>query len=112
MPDDIRERLQRTQRVVGRYWNQLLQDARDAGVIRSDLDLSATRMLILGALNWTAEWYQPRGLSPAEIAHHATAIVLDGLAVNARPRARAGGKPAGGKRATGKRATGKRAGAS
>jgi hypothetical protein len=53
-------------------------------VIRSDLDLSATRMLILGALNWTAEWYQPRGLSPEEIAHHATAIVLEGLAVDAR----------------------------
>jgi AcrR family transcriptional regulator len=84
MPDDIRERLQQTQRQVGRYWNQLLQDARNAGAIRSDLNLSATRMLILGALNWTAEWYQPRGLSPEELAHHATAIVLDGLVPDSR----------------------------
>ena len=60
MPDDIRRRLQRIQRRVGRYWNELLVQARDAGAIRSDLNLSAVRMLILGALNWTAEWYQPR----------------------------------------------------
>lgn len=81
MPDDIRRRLQKTQRRVGRYWDDLLVAARDAGVLRSDLDLSAARMLILGALNWTAEWYQPAGrLTPTEIGAQATAIVLDGLA--------------------------------
>jgi len=80
MPDDIRRRLQRVQRRVGRYWNELLEQARDAGAIRSDLNLSAVRMLILGALNWTAEWYRPGGLTAAEIASHATALVLEGLA--------------------------------
>ena len=85
MPDDIRERLQQTQREVGRYWNRLLVDARRAGAIRGDLDLSATRMLILGALNWTAEWYQPSGrLTPRELAELAATIVLDGLVINAR----------------------------
>jgi AcrR family transcriptional regulator len=80
MPDDIRKRLQRTQRRVGRYWNELLVAARDAGAIRSDLNLSAVRMLILGALNWAAEWYEPRGdLSPAELGAHACALVLEGL---------------------------------
>ena len=85
MPDDIRERLQQTQREVGRYWNRLLVDARRAGAIRTDLDLSATRMLILGALNWTAEWYRPGGrLTPGELAELAATIVLDGIAVNDR----------------------------
>jgi AcrR family transcriptional regulator len=79
MPADIRKRLQRTQRKVGRYWNDLLVEAVAAGAIREDLDLSATRMLILGALNWVAEWYRPGELSPGEIADHATAIVLDGV---------------------------------
>jgi len=79
MPDDIRKRLQRTQRNVGRYWNELLADAQRAGALRDDLDLSATRMLILGALNWVAEWYRPGRLSPDELAHHATALVLDGI---------------------------------
>jgi len=81
VPEDIRRRLQRLQDRVGRYWNQLLRDARDAGAIRADLDLSATRMLILGSLNWTAEWYkpQPKGLTPEQLAAHASTIVLDGI---------------------------------
>jgi TetR/AcrR family transcriptional regulator, cholesterol catabolism regulator len=79
MPKEIRDRLQRTQRRVGRYWHQLLKDAQDAGAIRADLDLSATRMLILGALNWTAEWFRAGELSPQELAEQANAIVLDGL---------------------------------
>jgi TetR/AcrR family transcriptional regulator, cholesterol catabolism regulator len=79
MPADIRKRLQRTQRRVGRYWNDLLVAAAEAGAIRTDLDLSATRMLILGALNWVAEWYRPGDLSPQQLADHAAAIVLDGI---------------------------------
>jgi AcrR family transcriptional regulator len=81
MPDDIRRRLQRIQRRVGRYWDRLLAAARDAGAVRSDLDPSAARMLILGSLNWTAEWYEPGGrLTPAEVAAQAAALLLDGLA--------------------------------
>jgi TetR/AcrR family transcriptional regulator, cholesterol catabolism regulator len=80
MPDDIRQRLQKTQAGVGRYWNQLLVNARDAGAIRSDLDLSATRMLILGSINWAAEWYHDGRLSPAQLGHQATAIILEGIA--------------------------------
>ena len=82
MPDDIRQRLQKTQAAVGRYWNQLLVDARDAGAIRSDLDLSATRMLILGSINWAAEWYHEGRLSPAELGEQATAIILEGIAAD------------------------------
>lgn len=79
MPPEIRRRLQRTQRQVGRYWAGLLEDAAAAGAIRSDINLSATRMLILGALNWAVEWYQPNGLSPEELAELATTLVLDGI---------------------------------
>jgi AcrR family transcriptional regulator len=81
MPDDIRERLQRTQRTVGRYWTKLLVESRRAGAIRDDLDLSAVRMLILGSLNWTAEWYQAdKRLTPEQVAKHAATLVLDGIA--------------------------------
>jgi AcrR family transcriptional regulator len=80
MPDDIRKRLERTQRKVGRYWNQLLEDARDAGAIRDDFNLSVVRMLILGSLNWAAEWYHPgRGVSREEVARHAAVLLIDGI---------------------------------
>lgn len=79
MPPEIRERLLRTQRKVGAYWNDLLVGAQSAGAIRGDLDLSAVRMLIIGALNWATEWYQPDRLSVQELAEQAATIMLDGI---------------------------------
>jgi AcrR family transcriptional regulator len=79
MPLEIRQRLQRIQRKVGRYWADLLTEAAAAGAIRSDLDLSATRMLLLGALNWAVEWYRPGELSPEQLADQASELVLGGL---------------------------------
>lgn len=79
MPDDIRKRLQRTQQKVGRYWNELLTDAQRAGAVRDDLDLSAARMLILGALNWVSEWYHPGRLTPEQLADQATTLLIDGI---------------------------------
>jgi AcrR family transcriptional regulator len=80
MPDDIRKRLQRTQRTVGAYWNDLLVEAQQAGAIRADLNLSVLRMLILGSLNWVAEWYHEDGLPRDEVARHATILLLEGIA--------------------------------
>lgn len=80
LPTDMQKRLRKTQRDVGAFWNALLVDARDAGAIRSDLDLSVARMLLLGALNWAVEWYKPsRRLKLADLAEQANSMVLDGI---------------------------------
>jgi AcrR family transcriptional regulator len=69
------------QRRYGNYWNTLIQSAVDAGELRPDIDLFVARMLVLGALNWTAEWYRPSRARPAEaIAEEAVALFLRGLA--------------------------------
>ena len=67
------------------YSHPKVVDARAAGEIRSDLDLSVIRMLILGALNWTAEWYRPGPQSAAEIAREATTMICEGIGL--RPTA-------------------------
>ena len=87
VPAAIRERHLKRQRVYGEFWRRLFQQAADAGEIRADLDLSVVRMLALGALNWSVEWYRSGGRSPDEIAAHATTMILDGL--RARPAASA-----------------------
>lgn len=79
VPEEIRRRHLRLQRTYGQFWHSLFEEAAAAGVIRKDLDLSIVRMLTLGALNWTVEWYHADGASPAEIAAHASAMILDGL---------------------------------
>lgn len=67
------------QRRYGAYWNELIKAAAASGELRPDADQFVTRMLVLGALNWTAEWYAPkRNQSAAEIA--AVALVLHGIA--------------------------------
>lgn len=91
VPPEIRERQLAGHREYGRVWRQLLEDARAAGQLRSDIDLSATRMLLLGALNWSTEWYRPdpSGAGAERIARDAVALLLEGLAVgNGRRRIR------------------------
>ncbi len=86
VPDAIRARHLRRQREYGGFWRSLFRAAADAGLVRTDIDLSVVRMLTLGALNWSVEWYHADGRSPDEIAALATTLVLDGIAT--RPSAR------------------------
>jgi len=79
-PAAVREKVLAEQRAYGGLWRTLLQEARAAGVIRPDLDLSVTRMAIMGALNWAADWYRPGRLTPEEIARDIAAMVIGGLA--------------------------------
>lgn len=76
------------QRRYGGYWHDLIEDAVEAGEIRPDVDRFVIRMLVLGALNWTAEWYQPgRGASADDVADQAVSLVLHGIATSSpRPR--------------------------
>jgi AcrR family transcriptional regulator len=85
VPDDVRARHLADQRAYGNVWRALLEDARAAGELRPDLDLSVVRMLILGALNWTAEWYRPGSSQTAgEVAREATAMICDGVGLRVR----------------------------
>jgi len=63
----------------GDYLRGLLEAARDAGEIRADADLSLVRMLLLGALNWSIEWYDPEKRPLAEIAGELQRMLFDGI---------------------------------
>lgn len=80
VPADVRERHLSHHRHYGAFWRRFLQEAQAAGEIRQDLDLPAIRMLILGALNWSVEWYRPGRLSAAEIAEQFATVILRGVA--------------------------------
>lgn len=82
VPPEVRKGHLVHQRKYGVYWNELIEAAVAAGSVRPGTDLFVARMLVLGALNWTAEWYKPaRDLRPAAIADQAVAMVLHGLAL-------------------------------
>ena len=78
VPAAVRERHMVDQRRYGAYWNELIEAAVASGELRDDLDPFVTRMLVLGALNWTAEWY--------EAGRSTTAPDIADQAVDHRPR--------------------------
>jgi AcrR family transcriptional regulator len=67
----------------GRYeeiFTKLMEDGVEAGVFSRELDSRIAVLGILGALNWTAEWYRPNGRAPAEaLADRLADVVLSGL---------------------------------
>ncbi len=70
----------------GDVWRTLLQDADHAGLLRPDLDPMAARMMVLGALNWAAEWWNPRRGSMEVVVRTAQSLVRHGLGAGADDR--------------------------
>lgn len=83
VPPDVRDRAVARQRAYGALWSRLLSEAQRDGAIRADVDLSIVRLAILGALNWTLDWYKPQRGKPKKIARDMATVILRGLA--ARP---------------------------
>lgn len=79
VPAAVRARHWPWREAYGDFWRELLEDGRRRGEIAADADLSLVRMLLLGALNWAIEWYDPRRKSPDEIAALVVRTFLDGL---------------------------------
>ena len=67
-PAPIRERTQKRQRAFGRFFGDLLEAAQTQNLVAPEADLSALRMFLFGAMNWTPEWYTESGLAPSELA--------------------------------------------
>jgi AcrR family transcriptional regulator len=91
VPPEIQERQLTDARAYGDLWRELLTAAQRSGDVRRDVDPSAMRMFIIGAVNSTPDWYQPDGggLSPTELATEFGFVFLDGIATHHRRRRRA-----------------------
>jgi TetR/AcrR family transcriptional regulator, cholesterol catabolism regulator len=79
VPEGIAVRYTAEASQYGDMWRKLLQDADNAGLLRPDLDPMAARMLVLGALNWAAEWWNPRRGSIDALVRTAQSLVRHGL---------------------------------
>ncbi|NKQ54206.1 TetR/AcrR family transcriptional regulator [Amycolatopsis sp. K13G38] len=79
LPEDVRLRLREDSAAYLTLWRSLLEDAATAGAIRPGLDLRAARMLVMGALNWAPEWWDPRQGSLPALIGTAQSLVRHGL---------------------------------
>lgn len=83
MPEHLRARQLAEDAKYGALWRNLIKDAAAEGQLRDDLDLHVTQMLIMGALNWSAEWWTPRRGSLDTVIRTAQSLIRDGIAAPA-----------------------------
>ena len=79
IPERLRTRQLKEEAAYGRIWRRLFDEARAEGQLRSDLDARHAQLLVLGALNWSAEWFDLRRSSVDTIVSNAHVLVRNGL---------------------------------
>lgn len=80
VPDEIRAHNLKLRDIYATMWRDILLEAQRRGELRPDVNLTLTRLFILGALNWVVEWYKPGGRSIDEVAREFTGLVVRGMA--------------------------------
>lgn len=79
IPTRLGKRQKKEEAAYGRIWRGLVADAIAEGEINPELDPQLARFLVMGALNWTAEWWDPRRGSVDSIVANAQLLVRSGL---------------------------------
>ena len=82
MPLDLRARQLAELQKYTNLWRGLFREARSAGLLRPGVDERLARMLLLGALNWTVEWWQARGESLETLMQNARVILNFGFLIS------------------------------
>jgi TetR/AcrR family transcriptional regulator, cholesterol catabolism regulator len=80
VPSHLRQRGDREGDKYGALWRGLFDEAGRTGQLRSDVDPRIAQLLVLGALNWTAEWWDPRRTSVDSIVTAAQKLIQGALA--------------------------------
>lgn len=83
VPEAIRAKNLRLRDSYGAIWQDILANAHARGEFRTSANLTLARLFILGALNWTVEWFKPGGRTIEDVAREFASFVLDGLTGNA-----------------------------
>ena len=79
LPERLRARQLKEEAAYGRIWRRLFDEAGADGQLRRDLDPRHAQLLVLGALNWSAEWFDPRRSSVDTIVSNAQVLVRNGM---------------------------------
>ena len=80
LPERLKKRHRPLRRAYARYWDQLFLDARRAGESRADIEIVPLRVFVLGALNWTVEWFGSRKSDDVlKLARRTELLIFDGV---------------------------------
>lgn len=79
LPEAVGKRAREEIAAYNGIWRELIADLDRAGLLREDVDPAVARMIVLGALNWAAEWYDPERGSLDDAIRTAQSMVLHAL---------------------------------
>ena len=80
LPERMKKRHRPLRRTYAKYWDKLFSDARRAGEIRADIEIIPLRVFVLGALNWTVEWFGSRKKDDVvKLARRTELLIFDGV---------------------------------
>jgi TetR/AcrR family transcriptional regulator, cholesterol catabolism regulator len=80
LPERLKKRHRPLRRAYAKYWDRLFLDARRAGEIRADIEIVPLRIFVLGALNWTVEWFSFGNKETVrKLARRTELLIFDGV---------------------------------
>jgi len=79
LPEEMRDRHRPLRRAYADLWDEFLSAARRAGAIRDDIKVVPLRQFVLGALNWTVEWYDAERYPIEMLSQRVAKLILDGM---------------------------------
>jgi len=86
-PEDMWKRVNDKFRTYGRFFDDLIKAAMTSGELDPKVDRSALRMLIIGAANYTPEWYRRDGsMNVEEIGDLLIRLLRRGVGTGTEPR--------------------------
>jgi AcrR family transcriptional regulator len=81
VPEHLRIRPAAEEATYSRIWRDLFAEAQKAGQLRPGIDINVTRMLLLGSMNWAAEWWNPKMRSLNDLVKATQEFVRYGMGV-------------------------------
>lgn len=79
IPTSAKNKHRVIRRAYADIWDELFQAALKSGELRSDISLAVMRLFLIGALNWTVEWYNPQRGSFEDFVRQVQTIIFEGI---------------------------------
>lgn len=79
VPEGVKTRSLPARRSYEAFWDELTERARASGSLRGDADLRIARLVVLGALNSSLEWFKPERGSLEQLADGYADLLWRGL---------------------------------
>lgn len=79
VPESIRVSHRRVLREFFDLWRRLIRAGQESGELRSDVDPAILRLVIIGSIQWSAEWAEGSKSPPDKLARQMAEIFLGGI---------------------------------